>query len=326
MVSLSVIVPVYNKELYIDSSIMSILSQSYTDLELILVNDGSTDDSGKRCDYYASRDSRVRVFHQENQGVSAARNKGLAVARGAYIGFVDCDDTLEPEMYNVLVQNALKHQADISVCGVQKFFPDKVEIYFGTGTTTVYDRPQGVAALLKKKFLRSVYDKIYDADIARSVRFEGRINEDIYYNFLVFMKAQKSVFDDQLLYNYIIRENSVSMSRFSAKWMDTIVLSQKIVSICEQYLPELNPVAREFDFITHISLLNLLILSGKNSHLSDYKKVVSNLKAYNALVKSGVLRKKHQYAYKIFNLSPPFYERAMKIYCRLTDADVSKKV
>jgi glycosyltransferase involved in cell wall biosynthesis len=326
MVSLSVIVPVYNKELYIDSSIQSILNQSYTDLELILVNDGSTDRSGERCDYYASRDSRVRVFHQENQGVSAARNKGLTVARGSYVGFVDCDDTLEPDMYKVLVQNALKHQADISICGVQKFFPDKVEVYFGTGTTTVYDRPEGVSALLKKKFLRSVYDKIYDAELARSVHFEGRINEDIYYNFLVFMKAQKSVFDDRLLYNYIIRENSVSMSSFSAKWMDTIALSQKIVSICGQYLPELNAVAREFDFITHISLLNLLILSGKNSHLSDYMKVVANLKEYAVFAKSGVLRKKHEYAYRIFNFSPPVYEQAMKIYCRLTDADVSKKV
>jgi glycosyltransferase involved in cell wall biosynthesis len=326
MVSLSVIVPVYNKELYIDSSILSILNQSYTDFELILVNDGSTDDSGKRCEYFATQDSRVRVIHQENQGVSAARNTGLDAAKGAFVGFVDCDDTLEPDMYKVLVENALTHQADISVCGVQKFFPDKVEVYFGTGTTTVYNRPEGVTALLKKKFLRSVYDKIYDAEIAKSVRFEGRINEDIYYNFLVFMKAQKSVFDDKLLYNYIIRENSVSMSRFSAKWMDTIVLSKKIVSLCEECLPALNPVAREFDFITHISLLNLLILSGKNAYLNDYTHVVSNLKGYSEFVQSGVVRKKHEYAYRIFSFSPPLYEHAMKLYCRLTDADVSKKV
>ncbi|MCX2477729.1 glycosyltransferase [Pedobacter sp. MC2016-15] len=326
MASLSVIVPVYNKELYIDSSIMSILNQSYTDLELILVNDGSTDDSGKKCDYYANVDSRVRVFHQQNGGVSSARNKGLNHARGAYIGFVDCDDTLEPDMYEILMRNAKKHEADISVCGVQKFFPDKVEVYYGTGNTTVYDRAEGVSALLKKKFLRSVYDKIYKAELAKSAKFEGRINEDIYYNFLVFMKARKSVFDDQLLYNYIIRDNSVSMSKFSVKWMDTIALSQKIVAACKEELPELNGLAREFDFITHISLLNLLILSGKDAYLEDYRLVVSNLRDYAAFAKSGVLRKKHEYAYRIFNFSPPVYEQAMKMYCRLTDADVSKKV
>lgn len=326
MVSLSVIVPVYNKESYIDSSIYSILNQTYADFELILVNDGSTDNSGKICDHFAAQDPRVKVFHQQNQGVSVARNKGLELAQGMFIGFVDCDDTLEPEMYAVLIKNMVAHGADVSICGIKKFFPDKEEAFFGTGTIKVYSRAEGVAALLKKEFMRSVYDKVYEAGLAKSVQFEGRINEDIYYNFLVLIKASKSVFDDTLLYNYIIRENSVSMSRFSAKWMDTIALSRKIVNLCEQQLPELNPVAEEFDFVTNISLLNLLILSGKSANLEDYRKVAQNMRGYAALVKRGGVRKKHRYAFNIFKLSPALYEQSMKIYCRLTDADVSKKV
>lgn len=326
MASLSVIVPVYNKEPYIGSSIKSILNQSYTDFELILVNDGSTDHSADICDQYAAQDARVKVLHQENKGVSAARNAGLGIAKGAYIGFVDCDDTLEPDMYAVLIKNILSHHADISICGVQKFFPDKVIPYFGTGTTKLYNRAEGVKALLKKEFLRSVYDKVYEAGLAKSVQFEGRINEDIYYNFLVFMKARKSVFDDTLLYNYIIRDNSVSMSGFSVKWMDTIALSRKIVNHCKEQLPELNAVAQEFDFVTNISLLNLLILSGKKAGDHDYNQVVENMKGYAVFAKSGALRKKHRYAYQIFNISPALYRQTMKIYCRLTDADVSKKI
>jgi len=326
MVSLSIIVPVFNKERYIESSIASILNQSYQDFELLLINDGSTDNSGAICDQFAALDSRVKVFHQSNQGVSSARNKGLELACGAFIGFVDCDDTLEPEMYEVLVRNMTAYAAEISICGVKKFYPEKTESYFGTGTIKTYNRAEGVSALLKKEFLRSVYDKIYASGLAKSVRFEGRINEDIYYNFLVFMKTDKSVFDDRLLYNYIIRDNSVSMTAFSSKWMDTIALSQKIVIACKKELPELNPVAEEFDFVTNISLLNLLILSGGAANEADYQQVVKNMKGYAGLVDKGGVRKKHRYAYKIFNLSPALYRHSMKLYCKITDADVSKKI
>jgi glycosyltransferase involved in cell wall biosynthesis len=326
MASLSIIVPVYNKESFIDLSIASILNQSYADFELLLINDGSTDNSGKICDRYASQDKRVKVFHQANRGVSAARNKGLELAEGSYVGFVDCDDTLEREMYQQLIRNMVAYTADVSICGVQKFFPDKTESYYGTGVTKTYNRTEGVAALLKKEFLRSVYDKVYEAKLAKSVRFEGRINEDIYYNFLVFMKGAKSVFDDTLLYNYIIRDNSVSMSTFSDKWMDTIALSKKIVSVCSSELPELNLVAEEFDFIANISLLNLMILSNGQAEDTDYQKVVGNMKGYAALIKRGNLRKKHKYAYNIFNFSPALYKHSMKLYCKLTDADVSKKI
>ncbi|RZK26228.1 MAG: glycosyltransferase, partial [Flavobacterium sp.] len=227
MPQLSIVIPVYNKGEFIGACINSIITQTFTDFELILVNDGSTDDSAEICNAWNLKDKRIKVVHQSNAGVSAARNKGISMASGTYIGFADGDDILEPDMYEILLSNANVYNADISVCGVKKIFPHKVERYYGTGKVKTYNRSEGLIGLLRKEFLRSVYDKVYKANIAKSVQFEGSINEDIFYNYLIFNKSNRTVFDDTIKYNYIIRDNSVSMTGFSKKWMDTISFSKR---------------------------------------------------------------------------------------------------
>jgi glycosyltransferase involved in cell wall biosynthesis len=325
MPTLSIIIPVFNKEQYIDSSIESILNQTFADFEIILVNDGSTDASGERCNYFAQLDPRVRVVHQKNQGVSSARNHGLQIAKGKYIGFVDCDDTLEPDMYETLVGNALRHQADVSICGVQKVFADKTEVYFGTKKTRIYNNVEATAGLLKKEFLRSVYDKVYESGLAKSVLFKGQIYEDILYNFTVLSKARKTVFEDVVKYNYLIRENSVSMSKFNAKYMDTITVSKQMVDVCKRQMPALLDEAVNFDFIAHISLLNIILISEKNKFLNEYKEVAGSLSTYPWYASRKAINWKHKSAYYMFKFSPALYEHMMKLYCDLTQADVSKK-
>ena len=113
---ISIIVPVYNVEQYLDDCLISIINQTYKNIEIILIDDGSTDKSGKICDEYAKKDSRIIVIHKENGGVSSARNAGLRIAKGAYIGFVDPDDWIAEDMYEVLYSNAKKYDADVSVC------------------------------------------------------------------------------------------------------------------------------------------------------------------------------------------------------------------
>ena len=121
---ISVIVPVYNCEKYLPSCLDSILNQTYTSLQIILVDDGSPDKSGIICDQYAAKDSRIQVIHQKNQGVSAARNAGLACADGDAVGFVDSDDTIDADMYETLTSLMLAHKADVAVCGYKKvYFP-----------------------------------------------------------------------------------------------------------------------------------------------------------------------------------------------------------
>ncbi|GMO37902.1 MAG: hypothetical protein Ta2B_17610 [Termitinemataceae bacterium] len=117
---ISVIIPVYNVEHYLRRCLDSVLAQTFTDFECILIDDGSPDKSPAICDEYAKKDSRFVVIHQANAGVSAARNAGLDIAQGEWITFVDSDDWIEPDMLRVLYQNAVKHQSDVSVCGVQR--------------------------------------------------------------------------------------------------------------------------------------------------------------------------------------------------------------
>lgn len=325
MPTLSIIIPVFNKEQYIDASIESVLNQTFADFEVILVNDGSTDGSRIKCDYFARKDARIKVIHQKNQGVSSARNHGVQVATGKYIGFVDCDDTLEADMYETLINNAIAHKAEVSICGVQKIFEDKTEVYFGTKKTKVYNNVEATSGLLKKEFLRSVYDKIYEAQLAKSVYFQGQIYEDILYNFTVLSKAQKTVFEDVVKYNYLIRDNSVSMSKFNLKYMDTIHVSKQMVDVCKRQMPALVNEAVNFDFVAHISLLNIILISQKDQFINEYSQVAADLNSYPWQASRKAIHWKHKSAYYMFKFSPGLYEMFMKLYCDLTQADVSKK-
>lgn len=322
---LSVVVPVYNKERYIHLCLQSILNQTFTDFELILVNDGSTDTSAEICEDFARQDKRVSVIHQMNKGVSEARNTGVLHSSGKYIGFVDCDDTLEADMYETLINNAVNYGADISVCGVKKDISGKIELYYGTKSTKTYDTEGALTALLKKEMLRSVYDKIYEAGIAKKIKFERAIYEDILYNFLVFGEAKKVVFEDVIKYNYIVRDNSVSMSKFNAKYMDTILVSKKIIEGCSDRFKGLLNEALNFDLVANISLLNTILLSGKNKHRAEYNIVSHNLGTYFNATQNSCVSAKHKYSLSLFKFSPALYELFMKLYCKITDADVSKK-
>jgi glycosyltransferase involved in cell wall biosynthesis len=322
---LSIIVPVYNKEKYIHSCLQSILNQTFNGFELILVNDGSTDTSAEICEGFTKQDKRVSVIHQKNKGVSEARNTGVLHASGKYIGFVDCDDTLETDMYATLINNAVGYGADVSICGVRKEILGKTELYYGSEKTKTYNNVAAVAALLRKEFLRSVYDKIYEAGIAKKVRFEGAIYEDILYNFKVLCEAKKVVFEDVIKYNYIVRESSVSMSKFNHKYMDTILVSKKILDECRGRFPALLDEALNFDLVANISLLNTILLSGKNDYPTEYNTVANNLSMYFNALQNDHISTKHRYSLTLFKFSPALYELFMKLYCKITDADVSKK-
>ena len=162
---ISVIVPVYNVEKYLDRCMKSILQQTYHRLEIILVDDGSTDASAAMCDAYARRDSRIRVVHKQNGGLSDARNAGLELAAGDYIGYVDSDDWIEPDMYEYLLENALKYQADIAVCGRVERYVDK-EVVRGFSEIEVLAREPALKYLLQNDLLQNyAWDKLYKQEL-----------------------------------------------------------------------------------------------------------------------------------------------------------------
>lgn len=218
---ISVIIPAYNIESYIAVTLDSVLAQTYENLQIIVVNDGSKDGTGRVIDEYARRDSRIQVIHKENGGVTSARLQGLAQAKGQYVGFVDGDDRAEPHMYQRLLENMKTYQADISHCGYQMVFPSgKVDHYHNTGRLLVQKDIQGCADILDGTVTEpGLWNKLYRREL-----FEGlgewmdtsiRINEDLLMNFYLFRKAKVCVFEDLCLYHYVLRKGSAATSRIN---------------------------------------------------------------------------------------------------------------
>ena len=185
---ISVIVPVYNVEPYLRKCLDSVINQTYKDMEILIVDDGSTDGSGDICDEYKA-DKRVRVFHTENRGLSCARNVGLDNAKGDWIGFVDSDDWIEPEMYELLIKGAEETGADIVECGIFMEFKARTIQYPAIQTTVC--ETEAIEALIRYKIRNQVWNKIWKAECFADIRFpEGRNYEDISTVYKIVQKAK----------------------------------------------------------------------------------------------------------------------------------------
>jgi len=208
---ISVIVPVYNVEPYLRKCLDSIVGQTYRDLEILVIDDGSTDGSGAICDEYI-QDGRVRVFHTENRGLSAARNLGLDNATGDWIGFVDSDDWIEPDMYEVLLRKAEETGADIVECGYYNEYPN--EIVERGRKELMLSGNDALEMLLKGNLSNSVWNKLWKKRCFATIRYPiGRIYEDVATTYLVFYSAKSICSISDCKYHYYWRPSSLSRRR-----------------------------------------------------------------------------------------------------------------
>lgn len=251
---ISVIIPAYNIENEISRCLKSVLNQTYKNIEIVVVDDGSTDKTYDTITSYAQKYSNLIVIHQENQGVFCARLNGIRKATGDWIGFVDGDDEIEEDMYEVLMKNALDYHADISHCGYQMIFPDRIDLYYGTRKIVLQDHLTGLMDLLKGEFVEpGLWNKLFKKTLVIEVLEEVsldtsiKINEDLLLNYYLFNKSERSVYLDQCFYHYMIRKNSAATSKISkhkledpCKVMKTLL---KETSMCKE--TELNMILRE---------------------------------------------------------------------------------
>lgn len=217
---ISVIVPVYNGELFLERCLDSILSQTYNNLEIIVVNDGSTDLSAKIIDRYSKSDRRIVAIHQQNKGVSSARNMGIRNSSGEFIGFVDGDDEILPDMYEFLLNNLLKYNADISHCGFELVKNDKLVKFHDTGVFLEQNKFQGLSEILSgQKVEPSTCNKLYKKAVLSNIKFPEDIknNEDLLFNVEAFYKSEKTVFEDVVKYRYFHHSDSASRTSFTEK-------------------------------------------------------------------------------------------------------------
>lgn len=269
---ISIIIPAYNIEPYIARCLDSVMQQTYPNLEIIVVNDGSADRTGDIITEYAKKDGRIRAVHKKNGGVSAARNEGIALASGSYIGFVDGDDMIAPDMYEFLLGNMVKYSTDISHCGYRMVFPDRTEDFYGSGKLYIQDTEQGLSDLVEGTLVEpGIWNKLYKAELFAGVRLNTgiRINEDLLLNYYLFKKSEKSVFQDEVKYYYMKRPESATGGKMVSRYMDPVYVLREMMS------HEGGKVLRLLKRRYLLTLLNL-ITAPESEGLRPYRKGLRN--------------------------------------------------
>lgn len=247
---ISVLVPVYNVEKYLRRCIDSILSQTYTDYEIVLVDDGSTDRSGALCDAYAKEHGCIRVIHQENAGLAQVRNVSVAAARGDYITFVDSDDAIEPTYLETLLRDLQETGADISICSWSEVSDDgkRTELSWDHKDKgfQVWTKEQAVKTLLYQKGIdNNMWGKLYSSSVLKDVVFPaGKVYEDIAVAYQIFLKGARVCYRPEPLYLYTCNTSGISQSVFTPKRMDLIDNVEAMYSDVENRFPDYRSAAR----------------------------------------------------------------------------------
>lgn len=245
---ISVIVPVYNVKNYLHRCIDSIINQTYANLEIILIDDGSTDGSGQICDSYQSMDKRIKVYHKKNGGLSSARNLGLNKAVGEFVGFVDSDDYIKEDMYESL-HNQMEDYVDIVCCGTVLLFPAamcrKPELYGKAQKSVIYSNYEAVKELLLLKNLDfSSCNKLYRRELFQGVRFpERKICEDYPVIYELMKKSRNIVSNGKIKYCYCYRADSISKQEFKIRRMSYVLFTRDIMKDVIKNYPKLRKCA-----------------------------------------------------------------------------------
>lgn len=227
---ISVVVPVYNVEKYLNKCLDSIIGQTYSNLEIILVDDGSTDNSGVICDVYKEKDSRIRVVHQKNQGLSGARNAGINNANGELLGFVDSDDYIVENMYERLLEVLLQNDAEISICDCECVVEAGEEINqheYPKLETEVLNKGQALQRLdgFSYPYWKYVtaWNKLYRKHLFDEIRYPvGRKNEDEFIAHILLSRAECVAVISEPLYMYVQRADSIMGGRQKKKHIDAV--------------------------------------------------------------------------------------------------------
>ena len=292
---ISVIVPVYNVAQYLEKSIASIQQQSYQNLEIILVDDGATDESGRLCEQIAEQDERVLVYHKENEGLSQARNDGLKQAHGDYVIFIDSDDYIHSEMIASLYQQLVKEDADVSSCGVMNVYAnsespqtENQDDYFVCDTETFLRE-----YLIGEKIPGTICNKLIKKEVAAQLTFpKGLIYEDAYYHFDLIKVAKKYVVNTNPYYYYFHRGDSITTKPYAEKDLAYIDIYQKFYTEVVKEYPNLTEVAFFRLAYAHFFILDKMLLDDNFKEFKDYPRIYGYLKKHAfAIFKNTIFRK-----------------------------------
>ena len=310
---ISVIIPVYNVEKYLHRCLDSVIAQTYQNLEIICVDDGSIDDSGKICDQYAVRDARIKVIHQENQGLSAARNKGLDAAEGEYIAFVDSDDYILEDMYKKMLDKLLNYNVDLCVCQWQYELSDGRQVVKRKNIApTIYGRKTSLefARFLymgnyENGVVVAAWNKLYRRALLDKIRFEGRIHEDEAVSGRIMAKNISVYVMEEQFYVYAQNGDSLTNKPFSANkffFLDALAERRELFKsdafICQE--TELLYCNMYIEYCLRARKDGVAI-----SHPEKYRQIFQ--KMFSSLRREGKVKIKFRLRMMLFSFSPSLY-------------------
>ena len=307
---ISVIVPVYNTGKYLRRCVDSIVNQTYKNLEIILVDDGSTDDSHAICDEYAKKDNRIKVIHKTNGGLSSARNAGLDSATGDYIAFVDSDDFVNKRSYEILISVLERDDSDISIMRFLSFNQED-EIQKFTDVTEYDCKEIKGVDYLKNIFTRvvseSVCDKVFSKSIIGALRFdETKLNEDFLFLSQILLKNPQITYCDFCGYYYFKRAGSISRSGYNKAMEDAVYNADYIVGLVEASFPALLSVAKAYSVYqarTAIIVMTKSQFKEEIAMVSYCREIIKRNKKY---IRHSFLKFKDKLFCYLFAASPRF--------------------
>lgn len=286
MKKISIIIPIYNVEKYLPACIESIINQSYQNLEIILVNDGSTDACPQICDYYAVKDNRIKVLHKQNGGSSEARNKGIRLVTGDFVGFVDSDDLISIDFYTTLLNLLVENDADIVECGFHEFknFEDLDDIKIHENLLSeIYDTETAMKASMEGSLSIVIWNKLYKKELLQDISFPiGKYIDDVFWTYKVFGKSKKTVKIQDKLYFYRQQSGSIMRSEFSLRRLDALLGLEEKIDYMKENFPRLENLAiKNFCFISINHYHQILIHNKIDPEHIFRKKIYSKIKKFN---------------------------------------------
>ena len=295
MQKLSVIVPVYKVEPYIHKCVDSILGQTYTNLEVILVDDGSPDNCGKICDEYAAKDKRVKVIHKKNGGLSDARNAGIDISTGDIIGFIDSDDYIEARMYQEMIDYMEHNNLDIVCADTNQVKGNKIKFKPRYKKNYVWNKQEALSEILNENLDNAAWNKIYKREIIGNTRFPlGRVYEDVATIYKFIYNAHKVGYLSKPYYYYVKRKGSIVTSGFNCKSRyDCFVGYIERLNFAEKHKLSCVEACRKQALETALATLTAFYANNENIDSDRYKKVNDFIKMQ--LDKKNHLRKKHEF-------------------------------
>ena len=244
---ISVIVPIYNVEAYLNRCVESIVKQTYQNLEIILVDDGSPDNCPKVCDEWSIKDSRIKVIHKKNGGLSDARNAGMEIASGEYISFIDSDDYIALDFFETLLSVMEKENSDIAECNVVKCYEDgRFERYSDDLAVTTFDTESALSGLIAENpFHQHVWNKLYKTQLVKDIPYAvGKLNEDEFWTYQAFGRAQNVSRINKTMYYYSQRSSSIMGESYNIRRLDALEGKANRQKYIEERFPSLATQAK----------------------------------------------------------------------------------